>query len=142
MFDTKEWVDLRFSLQGTEFSIAVDGLPIEEVSVRSDALTVWSPLHEVVLGNEVTMDRPWLGSIQRAHLMAGSVALDLLDPANQEQPFWVVREPTQGFGQALDLIVNYLGFIPLGILAALWIRPLRWPAIVLTICCVALVRLG
>ena len=142
VFATAEWVDVRLSLEGTAFSIGVDGMPVEEVPVRGDALTVWSPLHKVALGNELTMDRPWLGSIQRAHLTAGSIALDLLDPANQEQPFWVVREPTPNFGHALDLIVNYLGFIPLGIVAALWIRPLRWPGVVLTVCCIGLVSVG
>ncbi len=141
VFSPEKWVDVALTLEDSTFSVAVDGQPAKEIAVTG-GLGDWSPLHRVALGNEVTMDRPWLGSIERAGLRTGAVSLDLLDPAVQESPFWVVRDPSGAFGSTLDLAINYLGFIPLGLLAALWFPSLRWPMAVAIVGGIALVSLG
>ena len=142
VFKAGQWVDIRVTFAGDELQILVDGRMAERIPVAPAALQTWSPDYEMALGNELTMDRPWLGNIERANISAGDLRLDLLARENQDGPFLVVREPSPDFGRNTDTVVNFLGFIPLGVLLAMWFRPRRWTVFVLVLLVMASVSAG
>jgi hypothetical protein len=83
----------------------------------------WKNDYQLALGNELTLDRPWFGIITQAHIKAGDVSIDLLQPGKLEVPksLWLIPERLRPIlaGDALpyaplDWTINLLGFLPLG----------------------------
>lgn len=142
VFAAGEWVDIRVTFIDDELRILVNGMVEQRVPVVPGALRTWSVGYEMALGNELTLDRPWLGSIQRANISAGDLRLDLLARENQNRPFFVWREPSSDYGRNLDMVFNIIGFIPLGLILAFGFRPMRWQIVVLPILVVAAISAG
>ncbi len=131
VFAAGRWVDIRVTFDGNELRILMDDKLAAHISVAPRGLSAWSTEYGIALGNELTWDRPWLGKIERAELSAGDLRLDLLSRENQDFPHFLLRAPSGDFARTADEIVNFLGFIPLGILLATWVRPLRLPVFLL-----------
>ncbi len=131
VFAAGSWADLRVAYAENELRIQVNGQEVERLAVVPGALANWSPDYEMALGNELTMDRPWLGNIQRANISAGNVRLDLLARENHRNPAFILNKLGHSSGLPADMIVNLLGFVPLGVLLALWVGAARWTVFVL-----------
>lgn len=142
VFAAGRWVDIGVTFDGNELRILVNGKQAERVPVGPGGLRSWSADYKMALGNELTLDRPWLGSIQRANISAGNLRLDLLARENHDNPFFIFRAPSGDYGRNVDIAVNLLGFIPLGVVLALAFRPMRWPIFVLLILAVVSVSGG
>lgn len=127
LFAGDEWVDLRILIQPNELQIAAG----DKVRVRRQLppapLELWDPSVGLALGNELTGDRPWRGEISRALIRADDSSIDYLAPGALEIPvrLWYFNDPQITPFQNLylrDVILNLAGFVPLGLLVAMWMR--------------------
>ena len=117
-------IDLR--LVGARLSIAVDGASLVDRTLRYDPRHNWVDGYDVTLGAGLNVRRFFLGSIVQAEVTAGDRRVDLLEPGQLSRPnrmFFLSREPRLTVFEDLDIkdaIQNVLGFIPLGMIAAIW----------------------
>jgi hypothetical protein len=99
---------------------------------------VWSEDAVLTAGDSPIGERAWLGRIEQARLELGGIEmLDLLEEASDTRPSRILRVPERlrlmlelgGFPplNGVDMSINFLGFLPLGFIAArAWRRrPLR-----------------
>lgn len=81
----------------------------------------WDPKYELVLGNEHTWDRPWLGEIHAAVILTGEQDLEVLDKKYLVQAgYWHQFRQKLFFvsDHLFDLIVNLVAMIPFGFATA------------------------
>jgi hypothetical protein len=109
-----------------------------ETPLPAEPLSTWDLCYEVALGNELTGNRPWRGSILRAQVKTARQTTDYLAPDALRVP-WLVWHPHQPLKllpfrntAPLDALVNLLGFMPLGWLLATARRPWSWRRTVVT----------
>lgn len=125
VFKQPGWVEIAVLIKPGELQIAVD----DEVRVRevlSQApLQNWDASYPLALGNELSGNRPWLGSIRKAIVRTGDTTIDYTVPSTLEQPatYWSVSNypklaPFRDSSRS-DLIVNAVLYLPLGALFGL-----------------------
>ena len=88
----------------------------------------WDPDYRLALGNDSSFARPWLGRMHSAEARAGAVREDLL-ALGTPRPYVAFRQPVRHevvpftarpFRERhRDMLVNLLGFVPIGFLFAL-----------------------
>lgn len=133
VFTDTQWRDIRIVIQPESLDIIVDG-EATQLQLPANALNRWSTDFTLALGNEVAGNRPWLGTIRKAVVSTGDEDIDYLKPDAlitpqviaipkhwrdlprlQLIPFY--RDSNARYS-GTDLIINFLGFIPLGVLLA------------------------
>jgi hypothetical protein len=149
VFQTPDWVDLRIGIAPGRLRVEVgDELRVSK-DLSAEPLRKWNPAYQLALGNELTIDRPWLGEIRRAVVAVGSGAVDYAQAGSLElgptrfrytpRPFTLVpfAEDSSVQVRLVDAAINLIGYVPLGLLLGLWGcgqgRPRRWCALSLTL---------
>jgi hypothetical protein len=78
VFSDGGWHDVDLLLREDDVTLSVDG----EVRARETGVSGWAaswdPGYRLSLGNTLSGDRPWSGTIARAHVVAGDEQVDLL----------------------------------------------------------------
>lgn len=120
---------LDVALDEAGVRIAVDGRSRLCIGWRgAQPFPLWDPAYPIALGNELTWDRPWLGTVSSARLTVARESVDLLAPGVLDAPFagpsvlpfaWFSTSPS-------DLVLNFLLMVPMGFLTA---RALRNPSV-------------
>jgi hypothetical protein len=125
---TPDWRDLDLAITPGRLRIDLDGTPRVDLALPQDALSTWDPDFHLALGNELTNDRPWLGEIARAVVATPEGAIDYAQRGALFLPprFWVSIGPSTlvpfGEGDLSDVLLNLLGYLPLGLLLGLSAR--------------------
>jgi hypothetical protein len=119
-------ISIDLELVGKQLRVAVDGETVLEHEYRTHPRKRWSSYYHVVLGSDLNVRRYFLGEITAAQVTADERTVDLLQPGVLARPsriFFLSREPRLNLFQDLrtvDAYQNVAGFIPLGMVAAIW----------------------
>jgi VanZ family protein len=110
-------------------SVSVDGITKLTAKLPDHALDTWAHDYRLILGNEITFDRPWLGVIREATIAVNGRRLDYLANGALTVPAIYYLQPQSDRTQLIpfyrwsyspgafkDWAVNFFGFIPLGFL--------------------------
>jgi len=148
VFTTRDWVEIRLSVEPGQLKVAINGEPRVWVALPDVLFEDWNQSYRLALGNELTFNRPWVGEIARAEVRVGETVVDYAKPGVLQIPATlpgVVPKlnlvPFRGI-VLYDGIFNVIGFVPLGVLAGIWIGGRRgrgrWPALVFAVGLMAL----
>jgi hypothetical protein len=135
VFASPEWhqVDVRVTPEFIE--ILVDGESPVVAAMPEPPLQHWNPTYRIALGNELTGNQPWLGTIRKAVVHTPAGITDYLAPGTLSIPerFTYMNDPPaklipfvglqRSWATARDWTINLLGFVPFGWLVAAWRRP-------------------
>jgi hypothetical protein len=131
VFSDADWRDLVLRLSQRSVEVTVDGEVRFRQALDSGWTDSWDRSYPLAFGNELTGDRPWRGTIAVARIAAGEQLIDALQPEALALPAhlreWHHR-PIGVSGRALsvyDVAVNLFGFLPLGVVVAVWLRRRR-----------------
>ncbi|WP_235031460.1 VanZ family protein [Geminicoccus flavidas] len=117
---------LELALVGPELTVQVDGRTVIRHRYRDDPRRRWISGYKLALGSDINMRRFFLGEISFTEVRVGERAYDLLAPGVLSRPHRIVfldREPRLVPFQDIwtrDAWENVLGFVPLGVVAAIW----------------------
>jgi VanZ family protein len=125
VFKEPGWIRVGLLIKPGELQIAVDdGIRVREVLSQAP-LQDWDASFPMALGNELSGNRPWLGSIGRVIVRTGDITVDYTDPSALDRPatYWSVSnypklEPFRDSSR-VDLVVNAFLYLPLGVLFGL-----------------------
>ena len=124
VFKGPEWVDIRVNVEPGQLAIAVNDVQRVRQAYPDSPFEDWEPSYRLALGNEFTLDRPWFGDIAKAEVRVGDVVMDYAQPGLLQMPptFFLSKLDLVPFWGITprDGIVNFFGFIPLGLLAGIW----------------------
>jgi hypothetical protein len=103
-----------------------DGRTVIHHRYPQDPRRRWVTTHKLALGSDINIRRFFLGEIAFAQVRVGERPYDLLAPGVLSRPhriFFLGREPRLVPFQDIwtrDAWQNVLGFVPLGMVAAIW----------------------
>jgi hypothetical protein len=148
VFTTRDWVEIRLRVEPGQLRVAINGEPRVWMAFPEVLFEDWDQSYRLALGNELTLNRPWVGEIARAEVRVGETVVDYAKPGVLEIPATlpgVVPEldlvPFRGI-LLQDGLLNVIMFVPLGVLAGIWIGVRRgrgkWPAFAFAVGFVAL----
>lgn len=136
VLEREEWLDIAVRIDRGRVTLTAAGkvwrrsLPMQPFTLRN-----WNPDFRTALGNELTNDRPWRGSIAMASVTSASGTVDLLAPGALARPGLVWRHemppqylPTLDYN-FVEGAQHFFGYIPLGVLLAVMFAGLggrRW----------------
>jgi hypothetical protein len=145
VFRTPGWRNVTVAVLPRTLRITLDGEQILARPLPARPLANWDPRFGVAFGNEVTGERPWRGAISRARIRVDGYETDLTAGAGFDRPtsYWpgfqadlfpplatLLDDPQF----PLDAALNFLGFIPAGLLVGiLWGK--RRALLLPTLCC-------
>lgn len=132
VFKEPGWVRVGVLIKPGELQIAVnDEIRVREV-LSQTPLQDWNASFPMALGNELSGNRPWLGSIGRVIVRTGDTTVDYTIPSALHRPatYWSVSNypklaPFQDSSRA-DLVVNAFLYLPLGVPFGLCWRASGW----------------
>ena len=124
------WRRIGLRIEGGSLVLSIDGKMVLSEALPPRALSTWDPRALVLLGNEVGGQRPWLGEIRSATVRTQGAEIEVATPGYLEIPahYWALggagAKGAHGASRRAirDMVVNLLGFAPLGLLLAL-----LWP---------------
>ena len=117
-------VRIGLALVGSVLTVDVDGQRRLHVTFPDDPRRTWDRAHRLAIGNEHDLLRHFLGTVARATLQVGERSYDLLSPDQVTRPRWlwylhrIPRLVPLADLDSRDGVVNILGFMPLGLVAA------------------------
>lgn len=135
VFASPEWhrVDVRITPEA--IGILVDGKSQVIAAMPEPPLKHWNPTYRIALGNELTGNQPWLGTIRKAVVRTPAGTTDYLAPDALSIPekFTFMNGPAaklipfvdlqRSWATPRDWTINLLGFLPFGWLVAMWRQP-------------------
>jgi VanZ like protein len=147
VFRDDAWKDIRVSIAPERLAIEVNGARPYTAPLPPEALSNWDASYLLALGNELTHDRPWRGEIRRAQVSVGGSSFDYISPGLLYAPgfLWPGRAPQLNPFKDLnltDVLINFFGFLPLGVFLALGTRGRRQPAGLTLVALIAATSLG
>lgn len=110
--------------------IELDGRQLPIMALPPNALSVWNPQYRLALGNEFTFNNPWRGEISRAIVRVGNAEFKYAPTDSRVaktytigvQTYWqklIASVSDQFVHPSLgDLVINFIGFLPFGLLLA------------------------
>jgi VanZ family protein len=119
------WRRIDVSIRSGEMVVKVDGDVVLERVLPASPLEGWDRTYPLVLGNELTGNRPWYGEIGQATIVAGEEIIDYGRPGVLRTPkrFWFFQsdrpDPLPKSASMKDIVQNILLFLPLGALLQL-----------------------
>ncbi|WP_226989269.1 VanZ family protein [Desulfuromonas sp. TF] len=127
VFSSSSWHRIKVSITTSALRIHVDESTPLYVPLPEKPFSQWDLTYNLALGNELTFDRPWLGSIRRATVRSGKESIEYTLPGMLNVPdrYEVPRKPRpllqtllggSGTGDILDYMINFFGFIPYGLM--------------------------
>ena len=145
--------NLALTVRPDQIELHIDGELIDAHHTRN-ATNTWSEDAMLTVGDSPVGERAWLGRIESGHIeLDGAEILDIVRSAHDMRPGRILHLPERlrkvlehgGFPPIglLDVLVNLLGFVPLGFLGArAWrTRPLH-TAMLLVACTSMTMELG
>jgi VanZ family protein len=129
VMDTARTVDVHLLVKDETAEVRIDGATRGRIALGSRPLAAWDPGYRLALGNELTLDRPWQGRVERAEVRTPGFTMDYAAPGSPldvPSPYWAFHQPPQlvpfrPFAPG-DIAVNILFFIPLGFIIGMWRR--------------------
>jgi len=128
VFSAPDWHAIVVEAGPGRLRLLVDGKVHADEVLASAPFDDWRDDFPVMLGNEITYGRDWIGQIHTAILQVDDVAIDYLDAASTSIPrgWWEMRrlniwdfDDRANWYRDLDVYVNFLGFLPFGALVVL-----------------------
>ncbi len=128
-----EWREITVDIGAHRLRVAVDGVVRVDRALNESPFPRWDPDYRLVVGNDPTYNRPWLGDVEALTFDAGGVEHrvrggDLDVPAR----FWSVRNYPRflplRFSNRRDLLFNVALFVPLGAVLVWLARRRAWAA--------------
>jgi VanZ family protein len=126
VFPAPDWIDVAIVIGPGRVRITVDGTERVDLELPERPLSTWDPSYRLALGNEPDGNRPWFGELRRAVVRAGDIDVDLAAPGVLDLPahYWFFRTSPQLVplrdSSRDDMLVNSLGYLPLGLLLGAW----------------------
>ena len=102
------WTDIRLTIQGREAALFIDGDLRFSKRYDRPPLDRWNGSYRLALGNEHNGMRSWLGEIEYSGKVERPEGYWAMHHKPRLVPF---REPG-----GVDMVLNFLGFLPFGIL--------------------------
>ncbi len=123
VFRDNDWKDIRVSIAPESLTIEVNGERLHTAPLPPAPLSNWDASYPLALGNELTHDRAWRGEVRRALVRAGDTSFDYLSPEHLYAPAFLWHRPATRLNPIKDLtlrdaLINFFGFIPLGVFFA------------------------
>lgn len=143
VFASPEWHQIDIHVTSGYLEIRVDGDTTLIAGIPHRPFKTWDPEYRVAMGNELSGDQPWLGTIRKAVVRVGNRSFDYLAPgalriperftAGNSHPGKFVPFVDDQYNRVTlrDWIINLAGFAPFGWLVVRWRRPR--PGIILAI---------
>ena len=130
VFEMVEWHKIELKITTKVFKIQVNGENVKTIRFPPGSIVNWSPNYNLAFGNELSGNRPWLGSIRKAIINTSNKSIDYLATDELYIPrIYTISDrhakvpPIQLIpfvGKSLesqnvkDWFINFFGFIPLG----------------------------
>lgn len=133
VFATRKTIDIAVIAKPRRLTVVVDDEVVVSQALPRRPFRRWDPSYRIALGNELTFDRPWLGTVEQASVSAEGGELSLLDPNVSSIPSVYVQRSDKLIDtlqnamaplfiwntiNVFDRIVNVLGYLPFGALMA------------------------
>lgn len=124
IFSSSAWHRIKLSIARSTLTIHADESTLY-INLPEKPLSHWDLTCKLALGNELTFDRPWLGSIRRATVRTGEDSIDYTFPGLLNAPdiYEIPRKSRpviqtllagSAIGDVSDYLINLFGFIPYG----------------------------
>ena len=133
-----EWQRITIRIQRAALTVAINGKEAWSETLPGVPFAAWSKRNTLSLGNSLEFNHAWLGTIRKATLKVGGEIINLLDGEVVQAPLsyqFIRADRLERFfmpafgrieGSTLkDWLLNFLGFIPFGILITTLIHPRR-----------------
>jgi hypothetical protein len=135
VFSDPGWHQIQVRIRPGNIEIRVDGDTAISAAMPDRPLANWDPGFRIALGNELSGDNPWLGTIRKASARAGASPIDYLSPgalrfperftlknyhAWKIVPFVDIQDTSAA---VQDWAINLLGFVPFGWVVVMLRRP-------------------
>lgn len=123
------WRNIEIAVSPGRLRVALNGREALVRRLPTKPLARFEKSYRLAIGNELTGDRPWLGEIARAQVSTREGTVDYLAPGMLVLPTllrWFHNQPRLlpfRHQNPLDSLLNYLGFIPLGIVLGALVSP-------------------
>ena len=137
VFDVPGWHEIDVSILRSKLILSVDNRTKVSAALPKNSLKAWNPNFSAALGNELSWDRPWIGTISSAVATVGDENCDYLRTPAMAIPagFWKGSDDrvfdawrlVRLYDSPMDLCLNFLCFVPVGFLLAMtipWPKPL------------------
>jgi VanZ family protein len=132
VFGAAGWHVIHMQIEPGLLSVSVDGQARLREILHGNPIVRFDPDFGLALGNELSGNRPWRGEVRCAVLRTPMRTVDLLAPGALSIP-WRVNRPNQPPQlvpfirlETGDVVINLLGFVPLGFLTGVLFRPRFW----------------
>jgi VanZ like family len=128
VFEAGRWVAIDLGLRPGRLTIAIDGVPQLSAALPPAVLGTWNPSFHLVLGNEMTCNRPWLGDLRKAVIAGPDGAVDYALAGQVEAPAGctVLLHPPKLAPllhlNRVDPLRNMVMYLPLGCLLGMMVR--------------------
>ncbi|MGE0145321.1 MAG: VanZ family protein [Planctomycetota bacterium] len=119
--------DITLEIEAARLAVRCATTGAAAESATADVFSAWDPDPILILGDSPVGERGWRGRIELARITAGTQVFELLGPSATRSPSDVLWLPARlrrvidryGFPplDALEVLVNVLGFLPIGWLA-------------------------
>lgn len=125
VFEAGTWVTIEVQLRPGRLTIAIDGVQKLATTLPPVVLGSWNSRFGLALGNEMTCNRPWLGTIRKALITGPDDARDYALAEAVEVPArcHITRHPPKLVPlyplDRVDAVRNVLMYLPLGCLLGL-----------------------
>lgn len=133
-----EWQRIAIRIQRAALTVSINGKEAWSETLPGVPFGVWSKRDTLSLGNSLEFNHAWLGMIRKATIKIGSEVINILDGTTVQTPLsyqFIRADRLERFfmpafgkidGSTLkDWLLNFLGFIPFGILITTLTRPRR-----------------
>lgn len=120
---------LSVAIMTGQLKVTIDDAYRLIAELPANAFDTWARDYRLAMGNEITFDRPWLGTIYRAIITVDGKAEDYLVPGAVEIPtsYYLRLQPDTArpipfyhqyysLDVIKDWVINLFGFMPLGAL--------------------------
>ncbi len=147
IFQDGGWKDIRVSIGPERLTIGVNGERLVAAPLPPAPLSKWDASYPLALGNELTHDRPWRGEVRRALVSVGGTSFDTISPESLYAPGFLWHRPDLQLDPFKDLnltdvLINFFGFIPLGVFLAFGTRAGRRATVLNLVALIATASLG
>ena len=136
VFTDTGWHLVDIHITSKTLEIRVDGKTLAVAPMPDRHLESWDPDYRLALGNELSGNRPWLGSIRKAVVRVGDESYDYLAPDALHIPETFTMENKYRVIKLVPFVIdgnftsslaewgiNFLLFVPLGWLLVMYRRP-------------------
>lgn len=132
VFQSNRWIDLELRAGPDQFQVLIDKQVRFETELPPYPFIGWDRSYSMLIGNEATFNRPWLGELQTLQIRTPDGVINGLDPASLEIPAsylfmtnYPKLVPFRDFSRR-DAWQNFVMYIPIGLLFGLCCRASGW----------------